>query len=78
MRQSHAQPLCDEVLALCDQALTSEQAAHTMCLEVVKIKDDKILADRTEIQRLSAVADHSHIPHVAGTSAFWIILLLLL
>lgn len=69
---------CDEVLQACDEALTSETAAHTICEEVVEVKEKKIQEDKVEIIRLSGIANHSHLPHIVGTSGFWLLLLILL
>ena len=69
---------CEEVLAACDEALVSEQAAHAVCEEVVKEKDKKIAADKAEVERQSAIANHSHVPIVVGTSIPWFLLLIFL
>ncbi len=73
-----SEPTCDEVLGACDEALVSEQAAHSICREINKHRFEKIENDKREIERLSSMANHSHIPIITYTSAFWILLLILL
>lgn len=70
--------VCEDVLAACDEALVSEQAAHTICKEIVAEKDRKIAADKAEVERQATLANHSHVPIVVTTSIPWLLLLLLL
>lgn len=76
---------CEEVLSACDdafnQCVISEgvlEASLNSCEAVVHKQDELIEADKKRISDLAASSEHSHIPHVAATSGFWLILLLLL
>lgn len=76
---------CEKVLGVCDAAfndcninLETLESALNSCEAVVSKQDELIAADKERIEVLVVGAGHSHVPVVAGTSAFWLILLLLL
>ena len=70
--------LCDEAFNQCAISEEILESSLKSCEEVVIKQDELISADKDRILDLSAKADHTHIPHVAGTSAFWLLLFFLL
>ena len=76
---------CEEVLGACDAALTEAEltikildSSAKSCEDVVSKQDELIAEDKKRISELAASSEHSHIPHVAATSAAWLLLLILL
>lgn len=62
---------CEQIVNACDKVLESRTAAHEAAKNVIKAQEEVI-------GELTKEANHSHVPHVVGVSAFWVLLLLLL
>ena len=77
--------LCVETLVDCDNAFNAcnevtEKLQNTIRLSDILVEENRKQIDgqAIEIKRLSIEVEHSHIPVIAGTSSFWILLLLIL
>ena len=68
---------CDNALNACEKAVESETAAHDSCIDLVEEHAKQVAEQAVRIKVLYKEANHSHVPHVASTSVFWILLLVL-
>lgn len=76
---------CEGVLSACEDALgeldlqfTNARRAITTCEELSAEQERRHLVEKEVIELQAADVNHSHVPHVVGTSAFWLVLLFLL
>ena len=69
---------CDNALNEADLTIKILDSSVKSCEDVVSKQDLFIALNKQRISELAASSEHSHIPHVAATSAAWLLLLLLL
>lgn len=69
---------CDNAFNACNEVVDKQREHINMADEYIKIQKEEIAFQGEEIKKLASEANHSHIPIVAGTSSFWLLLLILL
>jgi hypothetical protein len=76
---------CVENLKQCDSLLLKCEETIDFATDLIDSKDLELkycnsvqVAQQNQIDELTEQAAHSHIPHVAATSGFWVLILILL